>query len=99
MGGCNVSERDFMAWQAGDLLPEGVFALLQQLRAAEATVKTLERTSKTHSAHVDKVFQNQERLRRNIQSLEKVASTALVERYLKVLVRAEASKLRDALSS
>lgn len=39
----------------------------------------------THRAHVAKVEKNQERLRHNIKSMEKVQNTELVDRYLKDL--------------
>jgi len=80
-----VSERDCVDWQQEDILPTEVLALVQRVRAAEASLSEIERQKKTHKAHVEKVFANQERLRSNIQSLEKVKNTQLVERYLKDL--------------
>jgi uncharacterized protein YaaN involved in tellurite resistance len=38
-----------------------------------------------HQAHVTKVEQNQERLRHNIKSMEKVENKSLVDRYLQDL--------------
>merc|ERR1711998_823971 len=45
----------------------------------------LERQKAVADAHVKTVFENQVRLRQNIQSLEKVSQSKLVDRYCKDL--------------
>jgi len=88
----DISEKEFRAWQQeGELHEEagGLLRMLVALRKAEADTAELKRQLSIHQAHVKKVFMNQERLRSNIQSLEKVTNTALVERYLKDLDKEE----------
>jgi len=85
--GCSFNERELRSWQEDDncLIPAELLALVVNLRATEATVTEHERQTKVHADHVAKIFTNQERLRSNIQSLEKVGGSALVNRYLEDL--------------
>jgi paraquat-inducible protein B len=50
--------------------------------AAQFKKEDMERVVATHHAHIKEVYDNQSRLRENIKSMEKVASSKLVDRYL-----------------
>jgi len=83
-GSC-VGEQELMGWREQALLPEVVLSLLEELSTVEARIKEVGRQCTVHQSHVNKIYTNQERLRSNIQSLEKVKNDTLVERYLKDL--------------
>jgi hypothetical protein len=50
--------------------------------AAQFKEEETKRVVATHNAHIKEVHANQSRLRENIKSMEKVASSKLVDRYL-----------------
>merc|ERR1712192_12568 len=77
----NFTDQDLHHWQSG-AVPAPLLEKLLELRAVEARAKDLDRQAKVYAQHVQQIFTNQERLRSNIQSLEKVASNKLVDRYL-----------------
>jgi len=81
----SVSERDLASWTERGLLLDALPELLEQLSTAQSRVKDMERQSAVHQSHMSKIFANQERLRSNITSLEKVKNDTLVDRYLKDL--------------
>jgi len=83
--GGQVTDAEFSQWKQRALLPAEMLQLVEEVSRAEARVRELARQEQTHQAHVQKVFANQERLRSNIKSMEKVQSTHLVERYLQDL--------------
>merc|ERR1711998_110577 len=86
----NFGDRELHSWQnESNILPEHMLQLVLQLQSTEATADELERQRCVHAEHVKKIFDNQERLRCNIQSLERVASNNLVTRYLQDLDREE----------
>ena len=72
-------------WEKNELLTPAYLTALKEVFDAENKVNELKKQMSTHEAHVKKVVQNQERLRTNIKSMEKVQSTQLVDRYLKDL--------------
>jgi hypothetical protein len=49
----------------------------------------LARLITSHSTHIDNVFNNQERLRKNLHSMEKMLDSPLVLRYLEDLNKEE----------
>jgi len=77
-----VSEKELADWCGRALLPETVLELLAEGAKVADRLREVARQTATHQAHVQKVFTNQERLRSNIKSLEKVQSSTLVDRYL-----------------
>lgn len=83
--GTRLGEQELMAWRERELLPEAVLGLLEELCTVEARIKEVDRQCTVHQSHVNKIYTNQERLRSNITSLEKVKNDTLVERYLKDL--------------
>ena len=84
----NFTNQNLHQWQSGaQAVPAQLLQELLELRAVEDTVKDLERQAQVHGNHVQQIFKNQERLRSNIKSLEKVASNKLVDRYLTDLDR------------
>jgi ubiquitin len=86
----DLTDQNLHQWQSADeAVPAALLEKLLKLRVEEGTVKDLERQANTHAEHVQQIFANQERLRSNIKSLEKVASNKLVERYLTDLDREE----------
>jgi hypothetical protein len=101
----SISEDDVRRWKAGvvihpasgaavTLLPE---TLLQSL-AEYLHMKSTETTSKQDitrlEAQMQQVFKNQERLRENIRSLEKVGDNPLLRRYLSDLDKEEDDLIR-----
>lgn len=55
------------------------------LDSKQAELRELERQKDTHRSHINKIVANQEGLRSNIKSLEKVSNTTLVDRYIRDL--------------
>lgn len=111
----NINESSLNAWIAGSsidsesLIPADVAALAKDIVAIKATQQESRRVIAVHNEHMQKVFTNQERLRANIKSLEKVANGAtLIGRYLKDLnaeeddlikTRAEVEKLEKDIAA
>mmetsp|Transcript_13597 Transcript_13597/g.24242 ORF Transcript_13597/g.24242 Transcript_13597/m.24242 type:complete len:500 (-) Transcript_13597:2165-3664(-) len=70
-------------------LPKAIPGLLQTRFDLEDKITARTRSKSTKMAHVEIVTQNQERLRENIRSLEKVTNVTLVNRYLNDLNKEE----------
>jgi methyl-accepting chemotaxis protein len=54
-----------------------------------ANIDRLNSSIRVHENHIEKVFLNQNRLRENIRSLEKMSTSDLVSRYLRDLDQQE----------
>lgn len=72
-----------------DLLPLNIKSLVLEKKEYFQRGGELRRKIEAHQAHINEIFTNQERLRENIKSLEKVASSKLTERYLADLYKEE----------
>jgi len=80
-----VSTMVLEEWEQKGLLSAMHLTMVKEAVAAEVKVSDIKKQVTTHQSHVDKICGNQERLRINIKSMEKVQSTQLVDRYLKDL--------------
>jgi paraquat-inducible protein B len=65
-----------------DALGMELIRSMVERHAAQFKKEEMERAIATHHAHIKGVHANQSRLRENIKSMEKVASSKLVDRYL-----------------
>ena len=66
-----------------------MIAQLEALHAQKAALTEGQRKVKARNATIAETFKNQDRLRENIRSLEKVGQNALTTRYLKDLDKEE----------
>lgn len=77
-------------WKAGSavggmFLDGALLKLADEVIVMRSKDAELDRQVRTHKAHINQVFENQKRLRENIKSLDKMAGSDLVKRYLKDL--------------
>jgi len=84
------SERDLSDWRAGSqvggtYLDENLLKVAAQIISLRAVTAEMQRQIDAHKRHIEKVFQNQSRLRENIKSLDKMVGSDLMKRYLKDL--------------
>jgi len=88
--GGRFNEREVVDWRAGSAVG-GPFLDLELLKVAgqilalRSESADLQRQIEVHRRHTEKVFQNQNRLRENIKSLDKMTGSDLMKRYLKDL--------------
>uniref|UniRef100_A0A7S2Y101 Uncharacterized protein n=1 Tax=Fibrocapsa japonica TaxID=94617 RepID=A0A7S2Y101_9STRA len=82
-------------------LPPDLWGKMEEAIAHRESMAELERQIQVHSDHIEDVHNNQDRLRKNITSLEKVSNSSLVARYLADLDREEDDLLqtRSAIES
>jgi len=93
----NYTERELLGWKGlfsvdperGTILPKDLLELLEKVIHFQNRTKDIDRVIGTHNEHINKVFQNQTRLRENIRSLEKLTQSDLIKRYLKDLDKEE----------
>eukprot|EP00441_Pelagodinium_beii_P035213 CAMPEP_0197630560 /NCGR_PEP_ID=MMETSP1338-20131121/7999_1 /TAXON_ID=43686 ORGANISM="Pelagodinium beii, Strain RCC1491" /NCGR_SAMPLE_ID=MMETSP1338 /ASSEMBLY_ACC=CAM_ASM_000754 /LENGTH=814 /DNA_ID=CAMNT_0043201795 /DNA_START=63 /DNA_END=2507 /DNA_ORIENTATION=- len=65
---------------AGDV--REILAQIRELQSLEARKKEVQRKQTVDAGRVSKIFENQERLRQNIKSMEQVRTGSLLERYM-----------------
>ncbi|CAF0772758.1 unnamed protein product [Rotaria sordida] len=68
-----------------DLLPTSLFDKAVAIVDIQLALRELDKTIKSLEAHIKSIFENQERIRQNIKSLEKIDKSDLMIRYLKDL--------------
>jgi vacuolar-type H+-ATPase subunit I/STV1 len=93
----NYTEKELNTWKGlftvdpdrGTILPKELIELIEKVILLQNRTKDIDRTIATHNEHINKVFQNQTRLRENIRSLEKLTQSELIKRYLKDLDKEE----------
>jgi hypothetical protein len=103
----SYTEREIMTWkglfsvdpQQGTILPKELLELLDKVVTLQSREKDITRSINVYNEHINKVFQNQTRLRENIRSLEKLTESDLIKRYLKDLDKEEddLQKTRSAI--
>nr|AAQ16627.1 ubiquitin-like protein Ublp94.4 [Acanthamoeba castellanii] len=81
------SDRQVSDWASGSsvggkLLDEKILTAAQKVLELRAETAEMQRQIDNHKRHIDKVFQNQNRLRENIRSLDKMTNSDLMKRYL-----------------
>jgi len=74
-------------WRAGSsvggtFLDEGHLQLASQIISCRAETTDIQRQIDGLKRHTEKVFQNQQRIRENIKSLDKMVGSDLMKRYL-----------------
>ncbi|CAF4712383.1 unnamed protein product, partial [Rotaria sp. Silwood2] len=68
-----------------DLIPTSLFDKSVTIVDTQIVIRELETKIKSGEAHIKSIFENQERIRQNIKSLEKIDKSDLMIRYLKDL--------------
>ena len=76
-----------MDWRAGSsvggtFLDEGHLQLASQIISCRTETTDIQRQIDGLKRHTEKVFQNQQRIRENIKSLDKMVGSDLMKRYL-----------------
>jgi hypothetical protein len=100
-----ISEEDLRRWRAGvvihpstgtsvTLVPDAVLESLAELLRLKASEATAKLDVARLESQIQQVFKNQERLRENIKSLEKVGDNPLLRRYLSDLDKEEDDLIR-----
>lgn len=84
-----VSPQELSTWREHSALPESILDRLSALARHEEKRAEMARLTAAHHANIQATFSNQERLRENIKSLEKVGKNALTDRYLADLDKEE----------
>jgi len=79
------TERGVQQWRELGVVDEALLKNLDIILTNQARIVQVTSQTKILNDHINKVFQNQQRLRENLKSLEKVSSSTLVDRYLKDL--------------
>ena len=80
-----MSERELFDWREAKALPLAVLDKLGGLHGLKAKSLEGQRKAAAANARIAEAFTNQDRLRENIRSMEKVGSNKLTDRYLKDL--------------
>ena len=87
-----------------DLIPTTLLDKAVTIVDIQLALRELDKRIKSREAHIKAIFENQERIRQNIKSLEKIEKSVLMERYLKDLnteeddlqsTRREIKKMQD----
>lgn len=68
-----------------DLIPTSLYDKALAIVNIQMFLRQLDTKIKSREAHIKSIFENQERIRLNIKSLEKIDKSNLMERYLKDL--------------
>ncbi|CAF1098604.1 unnamed protein product [Adineta ricciae] len=68
-----------------DLIPTSLFDKALAIADIQEKLREFDLTIKSREAHIKSIFENQERIRQNIKSLEKIDKSDLMVRYLKDL--------------
>ncbi|CAF5229273.1 unnamed protein product, partial [Rotaria magnacalcarata] len=68
-----------------DLIPTSLFDKSVAILDTQVNIGQLETKIKSREANIKSIFENQERIRQNIKSLEKIEKSDLMTRYLKDL--------------
>lgn len=84
-----VTPQELTVWREQGLLPTSILDLLTAIAQHEAKRTESTRVITAHQASIEATFNNQERLRENIKSLETVGKNALTDRYLADLDKEE----------
>mmetsp|Transcript_3114 Transcript_3114/g.4452 ORF Transcript_3114/g.4452 Transcript_3114/m.4452 type:complete len:531 (-) Transcript_3114:1737-3329(-) len=87
--GSHVSAKELLSWRSEAALPVSLLNGLDKLHTLELRRCEGQRKISSAQAHVKEIFVNQDRLRENIRSLEKVGPNALLKRYLSDLDKEE----------
>ncbi|CAF1099779.1 unnamed protein product, partial [Didymodactylos carnosus] len=83
--GSEISETIIHDWKTKELLPKLLLDKVIALQDMQTHLTDLNQQIEYLNSHIKSIFTNQERLRENIKSLEKINTSDLLNRYLKDL--------------
>ncbi|CAF4100520.1 unnamed protein product [Rotaria sp. Silwood2] len=82
----SITDSQIRTWTPKrDLIPTSLFDKSVTVVDTQIVIRELETKIKSGEAHIKSIFENQERIRQNIKSLEKIDKSDLMIRYLKDL--------------
>ncbi|CAF0726044.1 unnamed protein product [Adineta steineri] len=81
-----ITDREIRTWTTKrDLIPTSLFDKAVTIVDLQLIIRDLDKRIKSREAHIKSIFENQDRIRQNIKSLEKINQSDLLTRYLKDL--------------
>ena len=81
-----ISDSQIRTWTPKrDLIPTTLFDKALVIVNLQVNIRELEKVIRSLEAHIKAIFENQDRIRQNIKSLEKIERSDLMARYLKDL--------------
>jgi hypothetical protein len=81
-----ITDNQIRTWTTKrDLIPTSLFDKAVTIVDIQRILRDIEKQIQSHEAHIKSIFENQERIRQNIKSLEKIEKSDLMSRYLKDL--------------
>ena len=81
-----VNDGQIRSWTLKrDLIPTSLLDKAVAIVELQSVLRALDQRIKSREAHIKAIFENQDRIRQNIKSLEKIEKSVLMERYLKDL--------------
>jgi hypothetical protein len=81
-----ITDNQIRTWiSKRDLIPTSLFDKSLAIVDIQKILRDIEKQIQLHEAHIKSIFENQERIRQNIKSLEKIEKSDLMTRYLKDL--------------
>jgi hypothetical protein len=92
------TERQVILWKESKAVNESILSKLSSVLNYQSSLEEMARKTSSYEEYIKQVFQNQARLRENIKSMEKVANSSLVERYLKDLNQEEDNLIKSRQS-
>jgi hypothetical protein len=82
----SISDSQIRSWtMKRDLIPTNLFDKALGIVDTQTYLRDQEKRIKAREAHIKSIFENQDRIRQNIKSLEKIERSDLMKRYLKDL--------------
>jgi hypothetical protein len=82
----SITDSQIRTWTPKrDLIPTLLFDKAINIIDIQTMLRDLQKRIQSREAHIESIFENQERIRQNIKSLEKINKSALLVRYLKDL--------------
>jgi hypothetical protein len=81
-----ITDTQIRSWTPKrDLIPTPLFDKAVAIVDIQGILRDIEKQIKSREAHIKSIFENQDRIRQNIKSLEKIEKSELMTRYLKDL--------------
>jgi hypothetical protein len=81
-----ITDSQIRTWTTKrDLIPTSLYDKAVAIVDIQVIIRDLDKRIKSREAHIKSIFENQERIRQNIKSLENINKSDLMVRYLKDL--------------
>ena len=81
-----ITDNQIRTWSTKrDLIPTSLYDKALAIVNAQLVLRELDSKIKSRESHIKSIFENQDRIRQNIKSLEKIEKSDLMMRYLKDL--------------